>query len=298
MGQTFEDLRTVPSLAIVVGVTVMPPTWVGPAAASLALVLGLAVLQSARRAILPTTLASAWWWTVVALCASCFVHFAAALAPRFSWDAALPALRLAAAALSLCPIVCLLGAKRPQHRAWNFVVPSLWCLVALAAAEAVYFQRGPAIDVGAARSWFLWILILLPPINFVPTRFAVASLVLFAGQLITFSPHLALIRRPLLPEHEVVSLLLELTAMATAWIASRRATAATNRYDRVWLDFRDTFGLFWALRVQERVDAAARQCGWKIRLAWRGLRAAGSDAPLAQIDASVEPVLRTTLKGL
>ena len=86
--------------------------------------------------------------------------------------------------------------------------------------------------------------------------------------------------------------------MAVAWLVSRRETAAANRYDRLWLDFRDSLGMLWALRVQERINAAARQHGWNLELAWSGFRSGAGDAQLTAIDRAIEAGLRTTFRGL
>src|SRR5207244_8658996 len=75
IGQTFADIRTVPTLAISIGVAVMPIAVSFPiaaidaAAAGAALVCGLAVLLSTRAVIRQTTLVGAWWWTLIALAA-------------------------------------------------------------------------------------------------------------------------------------------------------------------------------------------------------------------------------------
>jgi hypothetical protein len=71
-----------------------------------------------------------------------------------------------------------------------------------------------------------------------------------------------------------------------------------NPYNRLWRDFRDTFGLFWALRLQERVNAVAATNDWPLMLGWSGMVDHATGQPLAQIDAAIEPTLRTTIKGL
>jgi hypothetical protein len=273
---------------------------------------GLAVLVRCRSAILPTTLVSGWWWSLAALIAWAGAEFLAALAPGGDW---LAPLRLAAIALSFCPAVSLVGAKRPQHVAWNIVVLSLWGIVALPAAENYFLHPGQTLTMGDARGWFLWILILLGPINFVPTRFWLASLLIAAGQTIACSRYLALLQRPLVPHAELVGLALCGIGMLSATVAARRVTPAANPYDRLWLDFRDRFGLLWGLRVQERINAAAQQYGWDLDLGWSGfhwkpeaqrkpeVQAKEPDSSLAlqasvAIDPAIEPALRTTLKGL
>ena len=76
-----------------------------------------------------------------------------------------------------------------------------------------------------------------------------------------------------------------------------------NRLDadeqvRLWLDFRDSFGLLWSLRVQQRLNELATQNGWDHHLTWRGFQQRSTGQPLTQIDPSIEPTLRTSLKGL
>jgi hypothetical protein len=259
------------------------------------LIAGLAVLLRCRPAVLPTTLVSVWWWSLAALIAWAGAEFLAALTPGGDW---LAPLRLAAIALSFCPAVSLVGAKRPQHAAWNLVVLALWGIVALPAAENYFLHPGQTLTMGDARGWFLWILVLLGPINFVPTRFWLASLLIAAGQVVALSRYLALLQRPLVSHAELMGLALCGLGILAAALAARRATQAANSYDRLWLDFRDHFGLLWSLRVQERVNAAAQQYGWDLDLSWNGFRRKSDGGALPAIDPAMEPALRTTLKGL
>jgi len=274
----------------------MPVEWTKAAGLTVALAVGLAVLLSRRRAIGQTTLVSAWWWTLGALTCWHGLEIAAALGlVDRGWRGPL---RLAAAALSFCPLMALIGAKRPQHRAWDFVVASLWAILALPAAEGYFLHRGPRVEVGEIRSWFLWVLILLGPVNFLPTRYWLGSLLLAASQLAVFAPSLALVRRPIFPQAETIGALLSVAALAAAWLASCQTTPAMHRMNRLWLDFRDTFGLFWALRVQERINAAAQQRGWNLELGWSGFCARRAAARLDDVERSTESELRTVFKGL
>lgn len=302
-GQTFADFWPVPTTTITAGVAVLPPGWLGAIAASLTLTMGLTALLFSRRALSPTTLTAAWWWTLTAVIAWGFVEIAAAVIFPVASKPWLEPLRLAAVTLSFCPVVALIGAKRPQHAAWNFVVLALWGIVALPAAEAFFLHRGQRIDMGDARGWFLWILVLLTPINFVPTRFWLASLLVAAGQMLALAPYLPLMRQvgpsaTLSDARGLLAYALCACGVFAAWAVSRRNRITTNPYDRLWLDFRDSLGLFWALRVQERIQAAAQQYGWDLDLTWSGFRRGSDGAEPGTIDPAIEPALRTTFKGL
>lgn len=301
-GQTFADIWTVSTLAMGRRVTVVPlgetviVVMSSAFGATLAVVAGLAVLLSTRDAVRQTTLIGAWWWALAALIGWSGVE----LWVSFSHTSGglLPLLRFAAVSLSFCPVIAVIGAKRPQHTAWNLVVLSLWMVAALPAAETYFLQRGIGVKIGDVRSMFLWGVILLGLVSYLPTRYWLAAMLLGAAQIVALAPHLVFIRGTMVPQAELVGLLLAVAAMGVAWFISRRRTVTSNGFDRAWLDFRDTFGLFWALRVQERVNAAANQFDWDLELGWSGFRRASDGAPLSEIDAGVEAALRSTFKGL
>src|SRR6188768_3774482 len=97
---------------------------IGAALAAGSILLGL---WNYRPAIAETTLVSAAWWTAATAAAIAGVELAHVAIPLDgTW---LAPLRFCAAVLSFCPFVSVLGAKRPQHLAWNFVVLSLWGIV-------------------------------------------------------------------------------------------------------------------------------------------------------------------------
>jgi hypothetical protein len=245
------------------------------------------LLMMMRRWLRQTTLVGPWLWCLGGVGSLGLVEVAfqcqpAEVAPRLS------AARFIAAALTLCPAVAVLGAKRPQDRAWNFVVLALWGIVSL-----------PSILSFDLRGVILWILILLPAINYVPTRFAWGALLVMLGELIPLAPYLPLLGRPLLTtDPGLVSLG---CFAAAAWVTLRSpAHHARDRhsFDQSWLAFRDLFGLFWGLRVQERVNAAAIQYGWPFYLSWSGFRGADDHRLLAAIPPAHQRALQQTLKGL
>lgn len=265
--------------------------------AGISLAGGIAVLIAARRAIAKTTLLGPWCWTVAALLSWALIELAAALSVVGRNNA--EPIQFACVALSLCPGVAVIGAKRPQHVAWNFVVLSLWAIVAQPAVENVLLHPGQKISIGDARAWFLWLLVLLGPVNYLPTRFAVASVLLAAGQVIALSPYLALIQKPIVSEPSLIGLLLAASALVAAWITvGLSKVAPANSIDQLWLDFRDPFGLLWGLRVQERVNALAQRNDWDLELTWFGLCRRSTGERLDQIESTIEPVLRTSLQSL
>jgi hypothetical protein len=274
------------------------PAAICAALAIVALCVGVSALFLRRKFVRETTLIPAWWWTLAAIVAWSGVEFSASWSGTSSptW---LAPLRLSAVTLSFCPILAVLGAKRPQHAAWSFVVAAFWGIVVLPAAETFLLQRGQRLEMGDARSWFLWILIAVGPINYLPTRQWLAATLLAAGQTLALSEYLPLLHRVLFAQQYTAALCLACLALV---VSRTPSCGVPGKYDRLWLDFRDTFGLFWALRLQERVHAVAQTNSWPVWLSWSGFQSgpavpAGQAAP-QDIPVEIESTLRTTLKGL
>jgi hypothetical protein len=267
--------------------------WRDTAAAIAAALTGGSILLGLwnyRPALAETTLVSAGWWAAAATTAIVGVELSNAAFPLA--EAWLSPLRFCAAALSFCPFVAVLGAKRPQHLAWNFVVLALWGIVSLSAFTALAMQRNDRFVLGDARAWLLWVLILMGFINYVPTGNRLAALLVGLGQGILFAPHLPLLRGinwlANLPAGPSVALFVFAVALAAARLRSK---AAADPFDRLWLDFRDLFGLLWGLRLQERVNAASAAAKWDVELNWNGFPSKG-------IPAQHRDALRQAMTGL
>jgi hypothetical protein len=261
-----------PSLSIL---AVLPSA--GTTAAVQATVLGLvgiAILLRFRQRLRGTTLSAAWCWALVSVCCIAATTVLLATTLHDSPAKLRQALYFAAAMTSFCPLMAVLGAKRPQHRAWQWIVLALWVVLTLPSGEWLLFNRGG--EIHAARSWFLAILIGLGAINYLPTRFRLASMLFAAGELILVGPYLpgSSSAAPPLP-HVALGWLVAALAAAT-WLTPRRARGS-EPLDCVWRDFRDLFGMVWAMRVTERLNFIADQNRWPVRLRWAGFQEVNPD---------------------
>ena len=156
---------------------------VGVWAAMAAMFVGIGVLVVRRARLAGTTLQAPIAWLVVALaCVGC--QLTVELQYGFEDESWIAPLRFVAATSMYCPVMAVLGAKRPQNRAWQFVVLSLWAVLVLPAAKYVAFWSSTTFELHPARSWFLLILIVVGLVNFLPTRFWPAATLFAGGQVL------------------------------------------------------------------------------------------------------------------
>ena len=189
------------------------------------------------------------------------------------------AIRYAAATATLCPLMALLGARRPQHRAWQMIVLSFWAVVQVPSLQWLLMRSGEPLHLFPAWSWFLAILLFVALVNHLPTRFATAALLALAGQLTILAPYLPLVAlwtadwaggatRPL------VGTALLVAAILSATYQPRRSDDL-RPLDRLWLDFRDLYGTVWALRVAAEVNSSSAMHGRNMTLTWDGFCPSG-----------------------
>lgn len=268
------------------------------------LVLAVVLLAVARRNVVGTTLAAVWAWAAVAVIAvggvEIGVWFAtgagagAVVGPGVPLPAWCHAARYAAAVLALCPTVALLGAKRPQDRAWQWVVAAFWAVMMVPAARAYLLQGGDAVVLHTSQGVFLLAVAAMGVANWIATRFAVAALMGGAAQTLLVAPYTPLAGMlPELPLALPVAALVGIAAalLARYWLARRQRGG--DPIERVWLEFRDQYGLFWSARLMARLNAAARLHGCPAAIHWRSVTIdAGDEHARTALARSLRMLLR------
>jgi hypothetical protein len=171
--------------------------------------------------------------------------------------------RFFALGLTGCAGVAVLGARRPQVFAWNFVVLGLLVVMMLPLFEAQVLGTHSADGL---RIIFMAGAIVVGILNYLPTRLSPAAFLLLCAA----AGEITLMYLPDLGNTLYLDLLL--TAVPwLAWMCLRPTSAERSEFDRLWLGFRDRWGLVWGQRVREQFNQAAQNAGWPVTLSWRGL---------------------------
>lgn len=253
---------------------------------------GATVFLAGMRRVQRTTLVGPWLWTITAFAFAAFVTAWSGTEATESTGTA----NFLLAMFFFCPLMSVLGAKRPQNNAWHFVVLSLWLVLAIPAAEVFFLRRAPHIRLHDARAWFLWALIGVAFLNYVFTRHFIAGTLYCVAMVVWLAPHLPGVRKELTLTLVWVSLLLS-AAVAAAFLF--RNPSATNiddphPLDDDWFRFRNAYGVTWGLRVMERVNNAATTSGWPARLEWDGFHVEDgiSDEQSQGLKASFDGIMR------
>jgi hypothetical protein len=131
-------------------------------------------------------------------------------------------------------------------------------------------------------------------LNYLPTRFAPAAVLLAVGcgleTTIWLNPD-QWDAEPLPAGPVLVGL--------SPWLVYLQAAGwkgPPNEFDRLWLRFRNRFGLVWSQRLREQFNRAAANAGWPVVLRWQGLRRQpGTELPDREVQEQIVSGLRALL---
>jgi hypothetical protein len=221
----------------------------------------LGLLFRALRKLRDTTLAAPLLWGCAAITAALFAAWA---------DNAF--FNYAAAVLFVVPTLALLGAKRPQNGAWQFIVATLVGILLLPVLLGVVFGDARP-EPHLLFRWLVAAHIVVSVMNYLQTRYAGPAIVFGAAQVaVTLETVFLPQNPPWYAMHGTLAGTVGAT-IALAWATSlaEKSNGGPTGVQRLWLDFRDAYGLVWGLRVAERLNVAAKQHGWPVEFTWGGM---------------------------
>lgn len=266
------------------------------------LALSTLVVWQVRMACRFTTLDSVWVWWLASKSAWLAATLASALGPPLT-EGFRDQFWYAAAVLLLCPPIAILGARRPGSRWWSwFIVVPLVCVMGWPAAEAWRNGWPPDPLVLDAPVVIGYAVVLVMGLgNYFGTCFTRPAILLAVAALLNVSAFWH--DRPGWMPNAVWSHVGAAAGViaATWWAAFvfRRRNVSAWPLERVWLDFRDLFGIVWARRVQERFNETARRSGWLVRLSPIGfVTEAGQRVSPHEVDSHTADAMEAWLRWL
>lgn len=236
-----------------------------------ALAIALWLVFRARKQLAETTLLAAWRWLLGGL-----LLWISAWSLSRDWSGWWPGMQrwtdplwYATAVLMLCPPIAVLGSRRPGARVWTWfiLVPLLFVLgwPALAAWRPSEPLRPVQLETPSLVGYGL--VLVMGVGNYLGTRFTLPALLYAAALILLVAPFWASVPGAV-PDPPLARILATFSLSGAALVALLlvRRQSPTTGLERVWRDFRNWFGIVWALRIQERVNATAAKEQWPARV--------------------------------
>lgn len=196
--------------------------------------------------------------------------------------------------------ISVLNARRPGGGAWAILMGLLVLVLLIPWLEGSGLARNadPLRRLRLEAPWTLFygLVVIAGVTNYLPTRYGPGAGIVGVAFVLEY---LALTNAQWPPARRAAiwSAVPGLFALsvAVAEICVRRSAACSSGTDRLWLWFRDHWGVVWALRVRDRFNESARALNWPVRLAWGGLTQPG-DSDSSRDQNSAESTLKSLLR--
>jgi hypothetical protein len=276
------------------------------------------MLIRGRIALKHTTLSMAASWGIVSILiwAACWAS-----------DGVLPTMNegladrlwYAAAVLALCPAMSVLGARRPTTRVWQWfvVLPMILVLASPLAVSWRELNDPSRLQLEAPVLVGFGLVLVMSAGNYVGTRFTLSAVLFTIAVALLVATLAEAVPNQLVQPY---SLRLWATVVLSAAILfgrrsarteSRRTSTAAMKLgtfesrlegaDKLWADFRNTFGIVWARRIQDRINSVAAKEVWPARLesqgfVWHETDDSPSDERIEEAAGRIEHTLRWLLR--
>lgn len=220
------------------------------------------------------TLLSAWLWSVAALI--CVAVAAMAEVDQLGVTAAArSSLHYLSATMLLAPMTAVLGARRPGANAWPWfvVLPLILVLQWPSLSQLVNSSGREAIEIGTPAVLGALLVLLMGFGNYFGTRNTLSAALTAGAMICSLLPVSGWVSSDSIIPLFTSPLIAAASVLAVRRVNQLRAlptTTAREAADRLWLTFRDFYGIVWAKRVMDRVNQFASRERWGTRLTLDG----------------------------
>ena len=207
-----------------------------------------------------------------------------------------------AAVILLCPGIAVLGARRPGASTWAFFVllPLVLVLMWPAVASFQVARLADPLEIESPALVGVCLVLVMSGGNYFGTRYTL-SMLYFAAALILMVVPMSVAAPDFFPERSAARFVASLGLLLALAETNRRSRAVpdddVSRFDVLWFDFMDSFGVVWAKRVMDRVNESARHENWTRRLELHGFVPHGEPSTPAE-EARTEERMEHTFRWL
>ncbi|MGP0062230.1 MAG: hypothetical protein ACLQGP_01340 [Isosphaeraceae bacterium] len=208
----------------------------------------------------------------------------------------------------LAALTSVLNARSPGGGVWAGLMAVLVVVFLIPWLEGPWRLRRARglgqLHLDAPWTIFYGLLVLVGVTNYLPTRCGAAAGWLALGFVLEY---VGLTRDDWPAERRgMLWSWVSWTMAASLWAAYRgagRGPSARTRLEALWFWFRDSWGVVWALRIQERLNRTAELKQWPVRLSWFGLvpadpsSAAGPVVDPPEAEAAFRGLIRRFVRG-
>lgn len=235
---------------------------------------------ASEKAVRGTTAHNALRWLQAALIANVVLVSLRLFLP--TRQAAMSYLGYAAAVLLLTPLIAILGARKPGHRAWPwFVVVPLWLVLQWPSlSQLAAGGMATPLEVPTPTMVGFMLVLVMGAGNYFGTRHTSTALLGGGGVLLAVLPYAEWTAKTTYPWYGLLGL--NLTAVA-AWrftsVVSRQQEWQRLTPAEQWIQFRDLYGIVWSKRVMDRVNQLAGREKLMVTLTLDGFEHHDSEDP-------------------
>ncbi|WP_437225214.1 hypothetical protein SH661x_003964 [Planctomicrobium sp. SH661] len=178
------------------------------------------------------------------------------------------------AILTLCPLIAVLGARRPATRVWSWFI-ILPLIAVLGWPGLTVFSNWPSIPplrIQAPVCIGFGLVTVMGVGNYLGTRYSLPAVLAGLAVALCLAPLTTFwqVPPPTAAMMRVAAGMVLVSGIGFAIRQGLREGTEESPYDRLWFDFRDTFGIVWSIRIQERINQIAEKENWSSRLGPNG----------------------------